>query len=88
MKTVTAKELKNRTGEVIRAIKQGEEIIVSYRGKPLAKFVPFKETPILGDLSGVIKGAPKDVQQIKNERLKEKHEGMPKLSVWSTGYHP
>ena len=86
MKTVTAKYLKNRTGEVIRAIKNGEEIIISYRGKPLAKFVPLRETPILGELSGVIKRAPNDVQQIKNERMKEKHEGMLKLSVWSTGY--
>jgi prevent-host-death family protein len=76
MKTVTAKELKNRTGEVIRAIKNGEEIIISYRGKPLGKFVPLEETPILGELSGVIKGVRKDVQQIKNERLKEKHEGI------------
>ena len=74
MKTVTAKDLKNRTGEVIRSIKQGEEIIVSYRGKPLGKFVPLNETPILEELSGIIMRAPNDLQDIKKERLKEKYE--------------
>ena len=74
MKTFTAKDLKNRTGEVIRSIKQGEEIIVSYRGKPLAKFVPLKETPILEELSGIMMRTPNDLQEIKKERLKEKYE--------------
>jgi prevent-host-death family protein len=76
MKTVTAKELKNKTGEVIRAIKNGEEIIISYRGKPLGKFVPLKEAPILKEVSGVIKKAPADMKQVKEERLKKKHEGI------------
>ena len=74
MKTVTAKDLKNRTGEVIRSIKKGEEIIVSYRGKPLGKFVPLKETPILEELSGIITKAPNDLKEIKKARLKEKYE--------------
>ena len=76
MKTVTAKELKNRTGEVISAIRRGEEVVVSYRGKPLGKFVPLKEAPILKEVSGVIKKAPADMKQVKEERLKKKHEGI------------
>jgi prevent-host-death family protein len=74
VKTVTAKDLKNRTGEVIRSIKQGEEIIVSYRGKPLGKFVPLRETPILEELSGILMKTPKDLKGIKEDRLKEKYE--------------
>ena len=76
MKTVTAKDLKNKTGEVISAIKRGEEVVVSYRGKPLGKFVPLKETPILKEVSGLIKKAPHDMKHIKGERLKKKHEGI------------
>jgi len=76
MKTVTAKDLKNRTGEVISAIKRGEEVVVSYRGKPLGKFVPLKETPILKEVSGLIKKAPPDMKHIKEERLKKRHEGV------------
>ena len=76
MKTVTAKDLKNRTGEVISAIKRGEEVMVSYRGKPLGKFVPLKETPILKEVSGLIKKAPPDMKHIKEERLKKRHEGV------------
>jgi len=76
MKTVTAKDLKNRTGEVISAIKRGEEVVVSYRGKPLGKFVPLKEAPILKEVSGLIKKAPPDMKHIKEERLKKRHEGV------------
>lgn len=76
MKTMTAKDLKNKTGEVIRTIKQGEEILISYRGKPLAKFMPLRKTSILGELSGIIRGAPKDMKRIRNERLGKKYEGV------------
>ncbi len=74
MKTVTAKELKNRTGEVIKCIRRGEEVMVSYRGKPLAKFVPLKEASVLEELSGILKRDIKNIKQIKGERLKEKYE--------------
>jgi len=76
MKTVTARDLKNKTGEVIRSLKSGEDVIVSYRGKPLAKFVPLKEFPILTELSGILKDTKADKKEIKEERLKEKHEGI------------
>ena len=73
MKNITAKELKNKTGEVIRSLKQGEEVIVSYRGRPLGKFIPLTSPSIVEKLSGIIKGAPIK-KQIKEQRLKERHE--------------
>jgi prevent-host-death family protein len=36
MGTVTAKQLKQRTGEVIRRVKSGERLTVTFRGKPVA----------------------------------------------------
>jgi len=42
MRTVTAKELKNRTGEVLRRVRAGETVVVTMRGIRVAKFVPEK----------------------------------------------
>lgn len=46
MGTVTAKQLKQKTGEVIKRIKSGERLILTYRGKPLAVIEPTTEKDI------------------------------------------
>ncbi len=76
MKTITAKELKNKTGDIIKSIKRGESVLVSYRGKPLARVTPVTGTSVLEELSGVIKACDKDAGGIKAERLARKHEGI------------
>jgi prevent-host-death family protein len=43
LKTVTAKELKNRTGEVLRAVGRGARVVVTRRGKPHALLSPVRE---------------------------------------------
>ncbi len=40
---VTAKDLRFNAKELIESINRGEEIIISYRGKPCAKLIPFSE---------------------------------------------
>ena len=40
MGIITAKQLKQKTGEVIRRIKSGERLTLTYRGKPLAVIEP------------------------------------------------
>lgn len=40
MGNVTAKQLKQRTGEIIRRVKSGERLTVTYRGKPVAIILP------------------------------------------------
>jgi len=40
MKTVTAKQLKQKTGEVLRRVRSGEHLTVTYRGKPVAVIAP------------------------------------------------
>jgi prevent-host-death family protein len=42
---MTAKELKNRTGDALRAVGQGERVLVTRRGKPFALVVPATNTP-------------------------------------------
>ena len=43
MKTMTAKELKNYTGEVMRTVSKGGEVVVTLRGNPAAVILPFAE---------------------------------------------
>lgn len=38
--TMTAKELKNRTGDAFRAIGRGDRVVLTRRGKPAAVMVP------------------------------------------------
>ncbi len=40
MGTITAKQLKQKTGEVIKRIKAGERLALTYRGKLLAYIEP------------------------------------------------
>jgi prevent-host-death family protein len=43
MKTMTAKDLKNHTGEVMRRVSRGEEVVVTLRGRPAAVILPFED---------------------------------------------
>jgi len=39
---VTTKELRLRPGKIIDQVSIGQEITVTYRGKPLARIIPFQ----------------------------------------------
>jgi len=40
---ITAKQLKQKTGEVIKRVKSGERLTITYRGKPVAIISPSVE---------------------------------------------
>ena len=40
MKTMTARDLKNNTGEAMRRVSKGEKVVVTLRGKPFALISP------------------------------------------------
>jgi prevent-host-death family protein len=40
MGTVTAKQLKQNTGEIIKRVKSGESLTLTYRGKTIAVIAP------------------------------------------------
>lgn len=44
MKTATAKQLKNRTGEALRHVLRGRRVLITRRGKPVAVLAPVAET--------------------------------------------
>ncbi len=44
MGIITAKQLKQKTGEMIHRVKSGEKITLTHWGKPVAMIVPISET--------------------------------------------
>lgn len=40
---ITTKELRTRPGKIIDQVANGQEVTVTFRGKPLARIVPFKK---------------------------------------------
>ena len=40
MKAITARDLKNATGEVVRTLRRGESLLLTFRGKPLGTIEP------------------------------------------------
>jgi prevent-host-death family protein len=40
----TAKELRFHTKELLESVSRGEEVIITFRGKPYAKLVPIKKS--------------------------------------------
>ncbi len=40
----TAKELRFHTKELLESVSRGEEVVITYRGKPCAKLVPIKDS--------------------------------------------
>jgi len=56
----TAKELRFNAKELIEAVKRGEEIIITFRGKPCAKLIPISKSPNNKQRENVLFGIWKD----------------------------
>ncbi len=41
----TAKDLRFKTATLLQAVARGEEVVITYRGKPCARLVPLEEKP-------------------------------------------
>ncbi len=65
----TAKELRFHTKELLDSVSRGEEVIITYRGKPYAKLVPIKKSKQniekADELFGMWKDR-KDIKDVKN----------------------
>ena len=54
----TAKDLRFHSAELLNTVKRGEEVVITYRGKPCAKLVPLEEegtSVTTGELFGIWK---------------------------------
>ncbi len=73
--TATATEMQNNFGRYLNLVMEGREVIVTKNGKEVGRFVP-KEAAVsylTDSLTGILKG-DYELDQIKEERLKEKYE--------------
>ena len=62
----TAKDLRFHSRELLETVSRGEEVIITYRGKPCAKLVPFSSETESGaseELFGLWKGR-EEVQDV------------------------
>lgn len=62
----TAKDLRFRSKELLGTVSRGEEVIITYRGKPCAKLVPYDETKNKKIFKGKLFGIWKDNEAVKN----------------------
>ena len=62
----TAKELRFHTKEILNSVNRGEEIIITFRGKPYAKIVPLKESKKDKDSKNELFGIWKDRKDMEN----------------------
>lgn len=49
----TTNDLRSRTKDLLETVNNGEEIIITYHGRPCAKLVPYFETPDRPAVDGV-----------------------------------
>ena len=82
MRTITAKQLKQKTGEVIKRVKSGEWLTLTYRGKPVAIIAPSteKEKKILEGLRSFDE-AWNDIEDAL-ERTKPAFKGWQEATRW------
>ena len=83
MGTVTAKQLKQRTGEIIRRVKSGECLTVTFRGKPVAVIAQ----PTMGELNTPeeLRSFDEAWEDIKHtlEKAKPEFAGWKEATQWA-----
>lgn len=62
----TAKDLRFYSKELLDTVKRGEEVLITYRGKPCAKIVPLDLKPIKKKSRKELFGVWKDRDEIKD----------------------
>ena len=62
----TAKDLRFHSTELLNTVKRGEEVVITYRGKPCAKLVPIIEEETQHVTSNELFGIWEDNKQIED----------------------
>jgi prevent-host-death family protein len=82
MKSFSASELKNRTGEVLRRVQNGEIVLVTKRGKPWALISPVQEDQSLRAQFRPYNEAWEDIQKTLRS-TNPRHRTWPEAIQWS-----
>ncbi len=67
LKFATSKELRLKTGEIIKGVRKGDRYIVTYRGKPVALVLPFPEQNTVEQAPRPYEEAWADIEKTINE---------------------
>jgi prevent-host-death family protein len=62
----TGKDLRFHSTELLNTVKRGEEVIITYHGKPCAKLIPIEEENEQSTVDDELFGIWKDNEQVKN----------------------
>lgn len=83
MGTISAKQLKQNTGEVIRRVKSGERLTLTYRGKPIAVISPQEtvDQEIVKNMKP-FEEAWADIE-LSLEKTKPEFEGWREATAWA-----
>lgn len=73
----TAKDLRFFSKEILETVSRGEEVVITYRGKPHAKIVPIITEKKAEKIRPELFGIWKDYDTVKNvdEFIREKRKG-------------
>ena len=73
--TATSTEMQNNFGRYLHMVMNGGEVIVTRNGKEVGRFIPREAAVsyLTDSLTGVLAGNT-DIDQAREERLKEKYE--------------
>ncbi|MDQ7827077.1 MAG: type II toxin-antitoxin system prevent-host-death family antitoxin [Candidatus Eremiobacteraeota bacterium] len=76
MRKMTAKELKNKTGEAMRIVRDGGKVLITVRGKPQAMMIPASSEASEGEKT--IRDYKEAMEDIENT-LSQTH---PRFDSW------
>ena len=62
----TAKDLRFHSKNLLDTVSRGEEVIITYRGKPRARIIPFKKEAVKKDPDNELFGIWKNNKSTKN----------------------
>ena len=73
--TATSTEMQNNFGKYLQMVMNGGEVIVTRNGKEVGRFIPREAAVsyLTDSLTGILSG-DEDIDQAREERLKEKYE--------------
>lgn len=74
MKPMTARDLKNATGEVVRALRRGESILLTFRGKPLGTIRPIRDDDAISAVQPFEDAWPEIERELKRTK--------PRFASW------
>ena len=66
MMKATAKDLRFHSKEILETVMRGEEVVITYRGKPSAKIVPMKKKRSADDMQHKLFGIWENYSQTEN----------------------